>query len=49
MNQPSKNKKTTPRLVQRYLLPAIFILLLLGMAVVFAVTFLSMAGLTPGI
>jgi hypothetical protein len=48
MNKSQTGKKSTPKAVQRYIIPAVFILLMIAMIVVFAVTFLSMAGLTPG-
>jgi len=41
-------KKSMPAPVQRFIVPAILILLLIAIIVVFIITFLSIAGLTPG-
>jgi hypothetical protein len=48
MNKSGTRKKSMPVAVKRFIVPAILILLLIAISVVFVVTFLSIAGLTPG-
>lgn len=48
MAERRTSKSSLPRVVNRFIVPAIFVLLAIGMIVVFIVTFLSIAGLTPG-
>ena len=48
MNKSTSRRKSTPSPVHRFIVPAILILLLIAISVVFIVTFLSIAGLTPG-
>jgi hypothetical protein len=48
MDNPHTKKKSTPRAVNRFIIPAILILIAIAMVVVFVITLLSVAGLTPG-
>jgi hypothetical protein len=46
MDKPRSHKKSSP--VNRLIVPAILIFILVAILVVFIITILSIAGLTPG-
>jgi hypothetical protein len=46
MDKPRSRKKSSP--VNRFIVPAILIIILIFMIIVFAITIMSLAGLTPG-